>query len=119
MIPQKLNDSHCPCRDYVGIIIFFAKNSRIPQKLIDSSKTGWWLSRCKKLHQPLVTYSDVGINTADSHEKQWDIRETYWLHLKKKQLFLPRLESNLPGGTVGYPAQPGLIHSSVIPSVGE
>jgi hypothetical protein len=70
MIPQKLNDPRCPCRDYVGIPIFlqktqgFLKNYLILQKLIDDflverNRANLWLH----IHH-------VGINMVDFHEKQ-------------------------------------------------
>ena len=38
MIHGKLRDSRGPCRDYVGILIFFVKNYVIHVKLRDSRK---------------------------------------------------------------------------------
>jgi len=36
VIHGKLGDSHGPCRDYVGILIFLVKNSVSHEKLGDS-----------------------------------------------------------------------------------
>ena len=69
MIPQKYNDSRCPSRDYVEILIFFAKYSRIPQKqlipqkpiddfFVEGNRANLWLH----IHH-------IGINAVDFHEK--------------------------------------------------
>ncbi len=43
MIHVKLRDWRDPCRDYVGILIFFVKNYVIHVKLRDSRKTAWFI----------------------------------------------------------------------------
>jgi hypothetical protein len=70
MIPQKLNDSRCPCRDYVGILIFIVKNSRIPQKLIDSSKNVDDFLVERNRANLWLHIHHIGINMVNFHEKQ-------------------------------------------------
>jgi hypothetical protein len=82
VIHVKLRDSRGPCRDYVGILICFVKNNVIHVKLRDSRKTTWFIKNSlitscwKKSPRSFVTFSSVGIDTIDIHEKHdlnWEI----------------------------------------------
>ncbi len=48
---------------------WFIKNYVIHEKLRESWKNCWWLSRWKKSRRPSGPFSTVGINTFDIHEK--------------------------------------------------
>ncbi len=82
MIPQKLNDSRCTCRYYVGILIFFCK------KLKDSSKTRTHLTWFRCLNEFLspdfgyCTDSYILIQYVSKIYVQ-PIRSTYVLYDKK------------------------------------
>ena len=121
MIHVKLRDSRGPCRDYVGILIFFVKNYVIHVKLRDSRKTTWFIKNS------LITFSlneiapifgyifiAVGMNTIDIHEKHdlnWEI--TYyilvptWCVLYRFNSFSPGQKAIHVGITRGFMKAPG------------
>ena len=75
MIHVKLRDSRGPCRDYVGILIFFGKNYVIHVKLRDSRKTTCFIKNSlitfslKEIAPIFGFISTVGNDTIDIHEK--------------------------------------------------
>jgi len=78
-----------PCRDYVGIFIFFVKNYVIHEKLRDSWKTTWFMKNYvihEKLRDSWKTTwimknsSTVGIDTVyiyEKHDLNWEITYYY------------------------------------------